>query len=560
MNRIKAIIAGVASLIVLVYLGWLGFKWTAMRVYVGPEQALVVINKFGPALPPDRITVPAENNNFKGVQEEVRGPGRYFLNPIEYDWELVDLVQIPAGDPQGWDWDHMGQLKNLSSAPMVGLVSLKEGKNPPAGQEVVDANTKGIQHEVLTPGTYKINKHRMEVQIVPAVVVPPGSVGVVTQLVGGVGQVKSATLTEIRAGTVGPITATTTKAEQAQGPTRLVVGATERGILRDVLQPGIYYLNPRMVKVTIVPVGYDAITLQNSDAGRKNAESRAIRFLSKDGYQVETDFTVVWGRSPADAPNIVANIGTVDKVEENVIEPAMKAACQNEGAKYSAKELIQGLTRSQFQDALSAALEKHVASRNIHVLLALIRNITIKDSSGRDQTDGLLGTIQRANIEVEKELTNKQKTATAAVKASHEQALKLIDVARETVTSETNVLVANLLAESAKKAAEIDAQRELDVASINLEIAQLDAKRVEILGKAGADVERLKNEAQAKGAKLLVDALGSPQAYNKYTFAKNFQPTELRLIFAGPGTFWTDLKSFQDIGAAKVVQGVEDKK
>ena len=48
----------------------------------------------------------------------------------------------------------------------------------------------------------------------------------------------------------------------------------------------------------------------------------------------------------------------------------------------------------------------------MHMLLALIRNITIKDNTGKDQTDGLLATIQRANIEIESELTNKQKTHT----------------------------------------------------------------------------------------------------------------------------------------------------
>src|SRR5262249_27506493 len=154
-------------------------------------------------------------------------------------------------------------------------------------------------------------------------------------------------------------------------------------------------LNPRLLKVTVVPVGYDAITLDD------RTSNNGIRFYSYDGYLVEADFTVVWGRAPADAPNIVANIGNYEKIETNVINPAMKAACQNEGAKYTAKELIQGATRSKFQDDLSASLEKQVASRNIHVLLALIRNISIKDNTtGKDQTQGLLATIQRANIEI----------------------------------------------------------------------------------------------------------------------------------------------------------------
>ena len=86
---------------------------------------------------------------------------------------------------------------------------------------------------------------------------------------------------------------------------------------------------------------------------------------------------------------------------------------------------------------------------------------------------------------------------------------------------------------------------------------------IRALGKAAADVERLKKEAEAKGAKMMVDAFGSPQAYNQYVFAKSFQPQELRLIFAGPGTFWTDLKSFEQIGASQMVkqqQGGQQKK
>jgi hypothetical protein len=203
---------------------------------------------------------------------------------------------------------------------------------------------------------------------------------------------------------------------------------------------------------------------------------------------------------------------------------------------------------------MSTALEKHIEGRNIHVLLVLIRNIAIKDNSGRDQTNGLLATIQRANIEVERDLTFKQQTQTAIVQAELEQSNKLVDVSRETVSSDTKVKVANIIAEAQKKAAEIEADRELQVASVELEVAKLKAQRTQILGKATADVDQMKRDAEAQGAKLLVQALGTPDAYNRYIFAKDFQPTDVRLIFAGPGTFWTDLKTFEQIGATKLIQ------
>jgi hypothetical protein len=538
----KAVIV-VVSAVVALFVLYEGFKWTAMRNYVPHDKALLVVAKYGKPLPPDRIVVPrGQEGVYKGVHEEVLGPGRYFINPAFYDTQLVDLVSVPAGSPETWDWDPDGNLRDPEAAPKVGLVTVLEGREPAAGREVVAPGEKGVQRAVLTPGTYKINPRQTRVVQVPAAVVPPGSVGVVTRLQGdvGAGEMISAPLTVEPAGAGAP--SPTTRSTNA----RIVVGPTQRGVLKNVLQPGIYYLNPRLLKVTVMPVGYDQIALE--------APKNAVRFLSSDGYQIVADLTVVWGRTPSDAPGIVATIGTTDDVRDKVVEQAVRAACQNEGANYSAQDLIQGTTRSKFQDALSASLEGQLEHRNIQVLLALIRNIEIQDARGTDRTEGLLATIQRANIEIEKELTNRQKTLTATTQANYEEALKLVEVAREEVASETNVKVANIIATGHKKAAEIGAAREVQAATIEQQVAALDAGRRQILGRAEAEVERLKNDAEAKGAKMLVDALGSPQAYNQYVFAKGFAPTDLRLIFAGPGTFWTDLKGFQEVGASQLLK------
>src|SRR3954447_3242637 len=100
MNRVKTIVMGLVVLVVLLFLTYEGTKWTVMRVYVPPGKALMVINKFGDQLSPDKIAVPVNENHFKCVQEQLRSPGRYFINPVEYDTQVVDLTVIPAGDPQ----------------------------------------------------------------------------------------------------------------------------------------------------------------------------------------------------------------------------------------------------------------------------------------------------------------------------------------------------------------------------------------------------------------------------------------------------------------------------
>ena len=554
---LRKLILPILVAVVLAYGLWIAVKWTTMRVYVPHDKALIVINKFGDPLPQGRIVVPrGKEGEHKGVWEEVLGPGRYFFNPVTHDTELVDLMEVPAGNPDQWQWDADGNLKDPKTAPQIGLVTVFEGSDPGLGHEIVGPGEKGLQREVLTPGTYRYNPKQKKIDLWPAVIVPPGSVGVVTRLIGdAAGDVVSQPIAaapppspEAIAATAAtsPSTLPAKPAPPPVQPSRLVVGANQRGTLKDVLQPGVYYLNPRMVKVTIMPVGYDEITLE--------APQSAVRFLTSDGYQVEADLTVVWGRTPSDAPNIVANIGTTDDVRKKVVEQAVRSACQNEGARFSAQQLIEGETREAFQRSLSESLESQVKPRNIHILLALIRNIQIKDAKGTDQSQGLLATIQRANIEIERELTNKQKTQTATKQAEYEEALKLVELAHEQVRSDTDLKVATTLADGQKKAAEIDAEREVAVAAIELEVATLEARRTQIMGKANADVERLKNEAEAKGAKMLIDAFGSPQAYNQYVFAKGFAPQDLRMIFAGPGTFWTDLKSFEQVGASQLMR------
>ena len=80
---------------------------------------------------------------------------------------------------------------------------------------------------------------------------------------------------------------------------------------------------------------------------------------ARDGYQVEADFTVVWGRTPTDAPNIVANIGGVDKVRDNVIEPAMKAACGSRpcvSIAFRASTTVESVNECISQTSVAAAL------------------------------------------------------------------------------------------------------------------------------------------------------------------------------------------------------------
>ena len=260
---------------------------------------------------------------------------------------------------------------------MVGLVASQAGQDAAGRAGSRRPGLQGHSARVLTPGTYKINPHLYEVKLVPAVVVPPGSCGVVTRLIGDAAATTSVDA-DARSATAPPARPRSRRSRDDQP------GAQPPGRRRDAARRAqgrapAGHLLPQPAAGEGRHRARSATTRSRSitTSRREQTASTSVRFYSSDGYQVEADFTVVWGISPADAPEIVANIGGWDSVRGNVIEPAMNAACQNDGAKYTAKELIQGDDALQVPGrAVASRWRSRSPARNIHVLLALIRNIT----------------------------------------------------------------------------------------------------------------------------------------------------------------------------------------
>lgn len=204
-HRIIAILAAAIFLSVLAVI-FIAVTWTTFFVYVHPAQMGVVIKKFGGTLEEGQILArPGQ----RGVQAAVLGEGRHFINPVTVKIEKHPCVLIKPGK--------------------IGVVTSKVGKEPPGDRILASDDEKGIWKRVLTPGLHRLNPYGYKVEIRDAVVITPGYVGFVTALLG---------------------TPTTNR----------FAGPGERGLRRDILQPGIYYLNPYEVKVTAVEIGINQVT------------------------------------------------------------------------------------------------------------------------------------------------------------------------------------------------------------------------------------------------------------------------------------------------------------
>lgn len=564
-KSIIIVIAAVAAL-------WGFWMWGFCRIYVAPDQMAIVTAKSGKALPPGQILA---KKGQRGVQEEVLGEGRYFLNPVLYEVSLQPVIVIPPGK--------------------VGVLTSKVGTALPEGEFLAGPGQMGIRRNVLGPGKYRMNPYGYNIELVNAISIPIGFVGVVTSLSG------------------------------KQTPEGAFAGPGEKGVLADVLQPGLYYVNPREYKVDVLEVGVNQVSLLGREGGviniksqiatqnramdelqaqvleqqreqRKDYVERAssifrkvdsqksraykqrqprqetadgkalptpkmpdvsagfvlnqyVEFPSKDGFEISLDMTVEFELKPADVAWVFRSYGDLPATVEKVIMPQILSVSRLKGSAYGARDFIVGEGREKFQNDLTTTLAQALEDKHMIIHNALIRHVNVPMQ--------ILDPIQQASMAQEQNLTNRERQNTARKQAQLNTELSLIEQRREQVQQETEKLKAEIKALQEKTVAEIKADTIRQIADIEKESAAVRAERITTLGKARADVVQMVDGEKARGFELKVAAFGDPVAYNYWTFAEKLNPeVKVNIIHTGEGTLWTDLEkaTMGELGGAKILQ------
>lgn len=554
-------------LAVMVYdIGYLGiWQWGLCRREVPAGHSLLLRYKgpfpFGSAPMAAEGTLSKSDSKGRaleiGILEFMPGPGRHFYNPLEYERQIVPDILISVNE--------------------IGVVTSKIGKNLPNGEILAnEPGFRGTWRKVLTPGRYRMNPYAYEVNKVsktaamvatekmqtsaedPAVI-PPGYIGVVYNKVGD---------------------------SRPESKTTL-------GVQDQVLQPGLYWINPAEKRVDIIGVGYNETSiisvrdtlnaLETNAPGTAAAkpkpvprpapvasatpkkpadlvmepdpvfdEGHGIEFPSNDGFRIHLDFTAIWGILPEQAPDIVRNFGTLKDVQEKVVTPQIGSICRINGSKRGAVDLLVGDSREEFQTDVEKELERALKAKNLSLLFGLTRFIYVP-AEVREP-------IQRSYIATELKLTREQEQETAKAQADLTEAEAKVVLEERRTKAETAKMAAETNATGEKKAKEIEAETEKLTAVIAAKAATVEAQTTKIMGAAEAKKVQLANEAEAEKYKLSVDALGSPEAYNRYIFAEGL-PEQIRLgiFYAGPGTLWTDLKNLDQAFLGKLASEADQK-
>jgi len=571
--------AVVAVLAILVAFG--AFEWFFCRIYVGPGQMAIVTAKTGDELPAGAIL--AEPGQ-KGVQREPLAEGRHFLNPITHDWRIVRALTIPAGS--------------------VGIVTSKTGRELPPGEILApDRDSKGVWRNVLGPGTYRLNPEGYDVKEMSAINIPIGYVGVVTSQTG-----KPA----------------------AEGA---FAGHGEKGVMEKVLQPGLYYVNPRAYQVDVVEIGMNQVSIvgksgtvvltkaqgqsangldelqrqtlqkqsqkraeyvtQNADlgivdesearnfsqnllpisasaAGRRvgNAKSAAyksaprqdmqqsqrtdaaaapvsdsvafgmnqfVQFPSSDGFLIMLDMTVEFELMPEKISKIFMLYGDLPAVVSKILMPQILSISRMKGSDYKAREFIDGEGRQKFQEEMTAELVRVLGEKHILVRNAIVRHVEVPGE--------ILAPIQSAAVAKEQDLTNRTEQETEKRRAELNTEEAKVDQLRREVDQETAKLVATVAAETRKEVAGIDAETKLKAAEIDLECAKIQAKITETRGEASVKAKFAVENEEAQGLKRRASAFADTSHWADLVFAESLNTNlSIRVIHAGEGTLWTDLK------------------
>ncbi len=531
MRTTNTTIRRISWLATVAFLGWFAFEafhWTVNHVYVPPGKSLLLRYKgpllFGGGTAPQPGRLASLEKMEVGVMEEMVGPGRHFFCPLWWERTLVEDVVVEPGE--------IAIVTSLVGDDLVAANDQQSTDNQFLVEgELGNTTVKGMLRRVYGPGRYRVNPYAYKVDKIK------------TQKDASGTQTKHSGWVAIGTGHVGVVT------NQTDNPK---TGA-KKGIQPQPLPPGLYAVNPREQQIDVIEIGYREKTIQTAlkhdasgqllldESGEPQMADNAggIAFPSKDGFTIHMDFTAIWGIMPEQAPRVVEFSGNVDAVEQRVVVPLIESICRNEGSKLGAVELLVGETREHFQDETTLQFETRLKETGVALQYGLVRHIYIP----RD----VRIPIQQRYLADELTLTRDQEQLTAKIEADLREQERTVELETERIVVETEKLVAEKQAEGKKTAAETRAETTKLVAAIDRKTAELEREATVMLGEADADAQTLMEEAKAGRFKLAVAAFGTGEAFNQWVFATGLpDDLQLQMLYAGEGTFWTDLKGFSE--------------
>ncbi len=461
----KAAAAVGTAVILLLVIGPL-FLWFCCRIEPDNGEVAVLIHKTGLNLPEGEIIAP--DDRYKGIQLEVLGEGRYFRNPYSWDWEIIDVTDIPAGK--------------------FAVLVRKFGKTLPEGEIVAPGREyKGIVREVLGTGKHRINPYAYDVKLFDDLKIRPGHIGIVTALCGD----------DLFSGTANDF-------DNHHG---FLVAPGRKGVLREVLKEGTHRINPFLKSVAIVNTQSQRHEFSGDDA---------ISFFTVDGFKVSLEGTVEFNINPDEASRLANEVGNLDDILNKLILPNVHGFARIEGSKKTATEFIVGESRQIFQKQLDNYLKQNCSRWGISINSVLIRDIIPPQE--------IAEIIRNRELAQQEARKFRQQIEQAKSDAELKRQEKLALQNRNKVDAETVKLTAEIAARQEQLERTIAARTELEIAETDYRTMQAQTEAALKIAEAERQVIAARNRSEAEVLQRNLDAYGGGENFIRARLYEKIAP------------------------------------
>jgi uncharacterized membrane protein YqiK len=353
---------------------------------------------------------------------------------------------------------------------------------------------RGKQLQVITDGTFFINRWFATVEIVQKTLIPIGYVGVVVSYYGTSG--KDLTGDAFRYG------------EQVE--------PGQRGVWKKALTPGKYPLNPYAIKVELVPtVNFVLRWITGQvEEHQYDKDLSSIDLITADGYEPVLPLSLVLHIDYEKAPSVVQRFGDVSRLISQTLDPILSAYFRDVAQSSSMLDLLS--KREEIQKRGTAELGRRFQDYDINCVAVLIGRPESKLAPGQEDPIERLFDQLRA-----RRLAEEQKQTFAKQEQAALQLRELNDAqagaAKQPELTQTRIDVE--IAGNRGEAQLAEAQR---LARRDVARALGESRSKELLGKGEAS--RVAQVGLSEAGVLLqkVRAYGDPRLFALNSVSDNF--------------------------------------
>ena len=362
---------------------------------------------------------------------------------------------------------------------------------------------RGKQLQVLTDGTFFINRWFGTVEIKAKTLIPIGYVGVVVSYHGAAGD--DTTGESFRYG------------EQVE--------AGHRGVWRSALTPGKYALNPYAVKVELVPtINFVLRWISGqTEAHHYDEDLTSIDLITADGYEPRLPLSLVLHIDYQKAPSVVQRFGDVKRLITQTLDPILTAYFRDVAQTSHMLDLL--TKREEIQKRATEELGARFTRYDINVVAVLFGRPESREIAA-GQADPIETLFDQLRM---RRLADEQRATYAKQEEAAQQQVALNE-AKAKAERQTELTQSAIAVEIAKNRGQAEFAEAEQLAKKQVTLAEGEARSKELIGKG--ESSRIAQVGLAEAAVTLqkVGAYRDPRLYALNVFADQFSKSIQPLV------------------------------